>query len=73
MESLAFENLEKKRIFNTLLCVGPPVWGLDEGVTTSHRKKNSLLQNVTQGFGIAGPYEHGNDPSGSLKGREFLD
>jgi len=31
---------------------GSPVWGLGEGLTPPHRRKNSLLlRNVTQGLG----------------------
>jgi hypothetical protein len=52
---------------------GPPVWGLGEGLITPHLNKTSLLWNVTQGFGIGGCCEHGNEPSGSVKGGEFLD
>jgi hypothetical protein len=26
---------------------GPPIWGYSEGITTTHRKKKSLLRNVT--------------------------
>jgi hypothetical protein len=38
---------------------GPPAWLLGEGLTTPHREKDSYLQ--------------GTEPSGSIKGGEFLD
>jgi len=52
---------------------GPPAWGLGEKLTTRNRKRTGLLRNITQGLGIGGPCENGNEPSGSIKGREFLD
>jgi len=35
-------------------------------------KISTILCCVTQGLRIAGPYEHGNEPSGSIKGGEIL-
>jgi hypothetical protein len=50
---------------------GPPAWGLSEGLTIPHRKKQ-LVRKCHTGP-RAGPCEHGNEPSVSLKGGEFLD
>jgi hypothetical protein len=47
--------------------------GLSEGLTTPHRKKNSVLRNVTQGLRKAGFCEHSNEPSESINGEEFVD
>jgi hypothetical protein len=33
---------------------GPRAWGLDKELTVPHRKRNSLLENVTLGFGDNG-------------------
>jgi hypothetical protein len=49
---------------------GPPAWGLGDGVTTRLRR-TGLLRNVTQGLGSCCVYD--NEPSGSIKGWEFLD
>jgi len=60
-----------------------PVWGLGEGVSP-HRKKCSVLRNVTQGLGriwilcsgqgpVADSSQHRNESSGSIKGGEFFD
>jgi len=59
---------------------GSPAWGLDEGLTTSHRKKKNLLRNITEprtwtGSGqgpVAGPCEHSNETLGSIKDGKFL-
>jgi hypothetical protein len=51
-------------------------------VNESLPKKKSLLRNVTQGLGlgqilwngpVAGSCEQGNEPSGSIKDRDYLD
>jgi hypothetical protein len=39
----------------------------------SLKKKNSLLRNVTQASELASSCEHGNEPSGCIKGGKFLD
>jgi hypothetical protein len=31
--------------------MGPPAWGLGVGLTNTHRKKVSLLRNITKGLG----------------------
>jgi hypothetical protein len=53
---------------------GPPARCLDEGLTTSHRKK-SVMQRL--GICSTGPVvdscEHGNNISGSMKDGKFLD
>jgi hypothetical protein len=55
---------------------GLPAWGLGVGLTTPHRKKISLLQKFTRKWTgsnwlrigtSGGSYEHGDEPSGSLK------
>jgi hypothetical protein len=40
-----------------------------EGKGPLGRPRRRLEDNIT----VAGPYEHGKEPSGSIKGRELLD
>jgi len=49
---------------------GPPVCRLGKSQTTHH--KNQLIKKCHAGP-QASSYEHSNEPSGSIKGREFLD
>jgi hypothetical protein len=53
--------------YNVLLA-----WGLGEGlqVLTVKTFSYEILHRASE---FAGPYEHGNEPSGSIKGRELLD
>jgi hypothetical protein len=53
---------------------GPPAWVLD-GVLTPRRKKKKAdrYEMLHRASELAGFCEHGNEPSGSIKGREFLD
>jgi hypothetical protein len=47
------------------------------GITTPHRKKKKKNYFVTKCYtgvrNLAGCCEHGNEPSGSIKGEEFFD
>jgi hypothetical protein len=43
------------------------------GANNSSPYKIKLLRNVTGGSGLAGCCKHGDEPSGSIKGGEFLD
>jgi hypothetical protein len=52
---------------------GPPVWGLGEGLTTHSKKKTCYEIGITGTSDMAGPCEHSDVPSGSMKGGEFLD
>jgi hypothetical protein len=36
------------------------------------KKRKSSLRNITQDLGLAGFFEHGDEPSGPIKSREFL-
>jgi hypothetical protein len=51
---------------------GSPAWSLGEGIITSRHKKKKLVTKRYTRF-QADSCEHGNDPSGSMKGGEFLD
>jgi hypothetical protein len=52
----------------------PTAWGLGEGPTTGHRKKKTArYEMLHRALELAGSCEHGNEPSGSIKGGEFLD
>jgi hypothetical protein len=46
-------------------------WGLGEGLTTPDRK-NQLVTKCYRGPHVVGSCERGNEPSGSIKGGEFL-
>jgi hypothetical protein len=47
---VAVNILDKQSQTDNNVC-GPPAWGLNEELTTQHKKTN-LLQHVTQGLGI---------------------
>jgi len=47
--------------------------GLGKELAAPHRKRNSFLRIVTRGTEQAGSCEHGNEPSGIIKGGKFLD
>jgi hypothetical protein len=55
---------------------GPPAWRLGRGLVTP-RHKNQLVMECYKGpriwTPVANSCEHGNEPSGSVKGGEFLD
>jgi hypothetical protein len=55
----------------TLTRGGHITWGLDEGLTFS-RFKNGCYEILHRILGMV-TCEHGNEPSGSIKGVEFLD
>jgi hypothetical protein len=40
---------------------------------TPNRKKTVCYDMVHWSSELAGPCEHGNEPSGSIRGRDFLD
>jgi hypothetical protein len=64
------------RLYNycvILYCNGSSAWGLGEGLRTHHYKKTACYEMLHKTFELAGSYEHGNEPSGSIKGGEFLD
>jgi len=48
--------------------------GLGDGLTTPHRKKKTACyEMLCRTLNLAGSCEHGNEPSRSIKGGEFLD
>jgi len=48
--------------------------GVGRGDNNSSQTKSNLFRNVThRALESAGSCEHGNEPSGSVKGMEFLD
>jgi hypothetical protein len=51
---------------------GPPAWRMGVRLTT-HRKKKACYEMLHRASKFAGCCEHGNEPSGSIKGGEFLD
>jgi hypothetical protein len=68
--------------------VRSPIWGLGEGLINRHRKKKELVTKWYKGPRVvrilwkasglgwgpaAGSCEHDNEPSGSIKGEEFLE
>jgi len=46
---------------------------LGEGLTTPHHKKTACYEMLHRASELAGPCEHDNEPSDSIKGREFLE
>jgi len=50
---------------------GPSAWGLGEGLTTPRRKKKLVTKCYTRPRKV-GPCEQSSEPSGSLKGGNFL-
>jgi hypothetical protein len=46
--------------------------GVGRGAKNTHSKKN-VLRNITQGLGLAGPCEHGDEPSGSITYCKFIE
>jgi hypothetical protein len=54
-------------------CNGSPVWGLGEGLITLHCKESASYETLHRASELAGSCEHDIEPSGSVKGREFLD
>jgi hypothetical protein len=48
---LGIESRLRSRVEN--IRGGPPIWGSGEGLTTSYPNKPAMLQNVTQGLGLA--------------------
>jgi hypothetical protein len=51
---------------------GSATWGLGKGLTTPHRKETAYYK-ILHRASIAGSCEHGNEPSASIKGSEFID
>jgi len=51
---------------------GSPAWGLGEGLTTPHLKKLACYEMLHRASELASSCEHGNEPSGSIKGVKFL-
>jgi len=52
---------------------GLPAWGLREGLITPRlKKKTSSYEMEHKAANLAGSCEHGNEPSGFVKGGEFL-
>jgi hypothetical protein len=49
----------------------PPAWGLGKGLKTHHCKKSACYKMLRRASELAGCCEHGNEPSGSIKGRKF--
>jgi hypothetical protein len=56
-----------------IMCGGSSRLGIGRGADKSLLQNNGLLRNVTQDLVLASPCVHGNEPSGSIKGGEFLD
>jgi hypothetical protein len=52
---------------------GTPVRVLGRELTTPHHKKTASYEIFHRASDLAGYCEHGNEPSGSMKGGEFLD
>jgi hypothetical protein len=52
---------------------GPPARRMGEGLTTPYHKKKTCCEMMHKISGLAGPCEHGNGTSGSIKSGEFLD
>jgi len=50
-----------------------PALGLREELTISYRKKTACYEMLNRDSELGGSCEHGNEPSSSIKGREFLD
>jgi hypothetical protein len=55
--------------------MSPPAWVLGEGIKILHgqKKREASYEMVHRASELAGCCEHGNEPSGSIKGGEFLD
>jgi len=51
----------------------PPLWGLGEGLSTPRRKEKACYEMLHRVSEFVNCCEHGNEPSGSRKGGEFLD
>jgi hypothetical protein len=48
-------------------------WVLGEGLTILHHKKPACYKMLHRALDLVGSHVHGNEPSGSIKGRKFLD
>jgi hypothetical protein len=46
---------------------------LGEGLTTPHHKEKLLQEKLHRASELTGSCEHGNELSGYVKGKEFLD
>jgi hypothetical protein len=55
------------------LSISPPTSRLGEGLTIPHLKKTACYEVVHRVLELQGTCEHGNEPSGSIKGRKCLD
>jgi hypothetical protein len=51
----------------------PPAWGLDEELPTPHHNTPACYEMLHGVSDLMGYCEQGNEPSGSIKGGEFLD
>jgi hypothetical protein len=52
---------------------GRPAYKLGTRLTTPHCKKQFVMKYYTGPENWMDSCEHGNEPSGSIKGRQFLD
>jgi len=50
-----------------------PFWWLDKRLTSPNCKKPACYEMLCRASELVSSCEHGNEPSGSVKGREFLD
>jgi len=50
----------------------PPDFMLGEGSTTPHRKRKACYEMLHRASKLADHCEHDNEPSGSIRGGEFL-
>jgi hypothetical protein len=51
---------------------GPPAWGLSKELITSHLKEPACYEALHMTSKLAGSFEHGDEPSGIIKGWKFL-
>jgi hypothetical protein len=69
--------LNAMNILNNKSRTADNVWssslGLDVELITPHRKKSACYEMLHRASELAGSCEYGNEPSGFIKGGEFLD
>jgi hypothetical protein len=51
---------------------GNPAWGLGEGLTAPHLEIPTCYEMLNSASDMGGSFQHGNEPSGSIKREEFF-